>query len=32
MKHKTIKNLWIVVALIGVLAMVLFTIMPALQY
>ena len=32
MKHKTLKNLWIVVALIGVLAMVMFTILPALQY
>jgi hypothetical protein len=32
MKHKTLKNLWIVVALIGVLAMIMFTIMPAFQF
>jgi len=32
MKHKTIKSLWILVAVIGVAAMVLFTILPALQY
>lgn len=32
MKHKTAKSLWVIVALLGVIAMVLFTIMPALQY
>lgn len=31
MKHKTVKNLWALVAVIGVVAMVLFTILPALQ-
>ena len=31
MKHKTMKNVWTLVAVIGVVAMVLFTILPALQ-
>jgi hypothetical protein len=31
MKHKTIKKVWIVIAIIGVLAMVLFSILPAFQ-
>jgi hypothetical protein len=31
MKHKTMKNIWALVAVIGVVAMVLFTILPALQ-
>jgi hypothetical protein len=31
MKHKTIKGLWAVVAIIGVAAMIMFTILPALQ-
>lgn len=32
MKHKTIKSLWVLVAIIGILAMLFFTILPALQY
>jgi len=31
MKHKTIKQLWAVVAIIGIIAMVFFTIMPIFQ-
>lgn len=29
MKQKTMKNLWIVISIIGILAMLLFTILPA---
>lgn len=32
MKHKTVKNIWIMVAVLGILAMVMFTILPALHY
>ncbi len=31
MKHKTIKNLWTVVAIIGIIAMIMFTILPLFQ-
>lgn len=31
MKHKTVKNLWVVVAILGILAMLMFTILPAFQ-
>ncbi len=29
MRHKTIKSLWAVVAIVGILAMIMFTIAPA---
>jgi hypothetical protein len=31
MRHKTIKSLWALVAIIGIFAMILFTIAPAFQ-
>lgn len=31
MKHKTIKNIWTVVAIIGIIAMLMFTILPIFQ-
>jgi len=31
MKHKTVKNIWILVAVVGILAMLMFTILPAFQ-
>lgn len=31
MKQKTIKSLWTLTAIIGIIAMVLFTILPAFQ-
>jgi hypothetical protein len=31
MKRKTIKALWTVVAIIGIIAMIMFTILPAFQ-
>jgi len=31
MHHKTAKSLWTVIALIGIIAMVFFTIMPIFQ-
>jgi hypothetical protein len=32
MKHKTAKNLWIIIALLAVAAMVVFTVMPAFMF
>jgi len=29
MKQKTIKNLWIIISAVGILAMIMFTIAPA---
>jgi hypothetical protein len=31
MKHKTLKSLWALVAVVGVLAMIMFTILPLFQ-
>jgi len=31
MKHKTIKQLWTVIAVIGIIAMIFFTILPIFQ-
>jgi hypothetical protein len=31
MKHKTLKSLWALVAILGILAMVFFTVAPAFQ-
>ena len=31
MKRKTIKKLWIVISIFGILAMLVFTFLPALQ-
>ncbi len=31
MKHKTIKKLWTVIAIVGIIAMLLFTILPLFQ-
>jgi len=31
MKHKTVKQLWTVIAIIGIIAMLFFTIMPIFQ-
>ena len=31
MKHKTLKSLWALVAVVGVLAMIIFTLLPMFQ-
>lgn len=31
MKHKTIKKIWAVIAIVGIIAMLLFTILPLFQ-